>query len=323
MLYNSFKELEKDYSIPYIQGKYKEALNLLEKGMKSLPEEEIQKYLFDMMIDKARLYTNIGMYEECFDTILYLVNKGFTCPLHWSRFNPLEEDTRFKKLKEKNNLLRKEIQEKSKFEYIVYLPHGYNKEKKYPLFFNLHGDGENIQKHMEFWKPEKFHDREFIVVYIQSSQVSHHNGYAWEKRGVDIECYDSAYREIKKCYDDISNEYSIDEKSIIIGGFSGGATASIDIVMNNSIPLKGFISLCSEKPKSFTKENVEKALHRGVKGVFMEGKEDLPMKEVEEMMKGFKDVEVPYEYYINDGIGHWYPEDLNDKLEQAIDFILK
>jgi predicted esterase len=174
--------------------------------------------------------------------------------------------------------------------------------------------------------------------------VTHHNGYAWLKRVFNAErngswkdleytyqlssdsylikeCYNLAYDEIKACYDLLLRRYSIDKECIIIGGFSGGATAAIDFTMSNVIPIKGFISLCSQKPKSFTKENIKIANQRGIKGVFMEGEDDTPVSEVEEMMEIFKELGVPYQYNINKGIGHWYPEDLDDKLEQALNFI--
>lgn len=347
MKYNSFKELENEYSVPFSQGKYMEALTLLKNGIKSLPEEEFEKYLFNIILDKAQLNSKSKLYDECLKDLTYLVDRGYVCPLYWSRFSdPFTKSKDYTKLREKNDLQRSRQQENLSLEWEVLLPQNYTDGKRYPLFINLHGDGDNIAYHKEFWKAEELLNKGFIVVYIQSSQLISHNGYSWtktvfyspdQKNWPDLEqirpisqssyeireCYDSAYDEIKRCYDAISNEYSIDENSIIIGGFSGGATAAIDIAMTNTVPVKGFIALCSAKPNSFTKDNIEELLHRGVKGVFMEGEKDVPVPKVDEMMKDFDDIGVPYQYYINDGIGHWYPDDLNDKLVQAVDFILK
>lgn len=324
-----------------------EALTLLRNGMKNIPEEEFEKHLYTIMLDRAQLNSKSELYDECLKDLRYLVDKGYVCPLYWSRFSdPFTNNKEYTKLREKNDLLRNQQQENLSLEWEVLLPPNYTEGKKYPLFINLHGDGDNIAYHKEYWKAEKLLNKSFIVVYIQSSQLDGHNGYSWQKvvfynpdkkNWPDLEqiypisqssyvirqCYDIAYDEIKRCYDAISNEYSIDETSIIIGGFSGGATTAIDIAMTNTVPVKGFISLCSSKPNSFTKENIQELLHRGVKGVFMEGGKDVPVQKVDDMMKDFKDIGVPYQYYINEGIGHWYPDDLNDKLVQAIDFILK
>lgn len=345
MKYDSFKQLEKDYSVLYEQNKYQEAIVLLEKGIESLPNDEFQKHLYTLIFHKVKLYSDCKMYEECLAALTYLIEKGFVCPLNWSRFKPLNGDKSYSKLKQKNELLRARDQEKAKFRYAIDVPEGYTKEKRYPLFFNLHGDGENIEIHSQYWKSDVLLRKGFIVVSIQASQVTHHNGYAWLKRIFNVEksgewkdlehvyplsedsylikaCYNSAYEEIKACYDLVLQQYSIDKECIIIGGFSGGATAAIDITMANIIPIKGFISLCSQKPKSFTKENIEIANQRGIKGVFMEGEDDTPVQEVEEMIKICEERGVPYQYNINKGIGHWYPEDLDDKLEQALNFIM-
>jgi len=55
----------------------------------------------------------------------------------------------------------------------------------------------------------------------------------------------------------------------------------------------------------------------------MEGEKDVPVQDVEEMMKECKRLGVPYEYYINKGVGHAYPDNLDEQLEKALNFILR
>lgn len=243
-------------------------------------------------------------------------------------------------------MLRIKAQEKATFQYKVYLPEGYTEDKEYPLFINLHGDCESMDFHYDYWRPDVFLRKGFIVVYPQSSQVIMHEGYAWLKYVLDIkgdeewldspsvcrlsesscyikESYDMAHSQIKECYDEVSKQYSIDENWILIGGFSGGASISVEITLANIIPIKGFISLCPEdKPKIFSKEKVEEAVKRGIKGIFMEGEQSLQVPDEDEMMKVFDETGFQYKYYINKGVGHWYPEGLDEKLEKALDFIL-
>lgn len=70
----------------------------------------------------------------------------------------------------------------------------------------------------------------------------------------------TAKRDIKDCYESIAVKYPVDERFILIGGFSGGAVTSVDFTMSHILPVKGFIVLCLEiKPEAFTKENVELA----------------------------------------------------------------
>ena len=114
----------------------------------------------------------------------------------------------------------------------------------------------------------------------------------------------------------------MDENQVIIGGFSGGAIAAVDIALTNIIPIKAVVALCcSLKTNRFTEENINSSLERGVKWVFLEGEKDLPVESLEDMMSTFNRLKVPFEYYINSGIGHWYPKDLDLKLDRALSFI--
>lgn len=333
MEYSSFDELsELYYKAEEKEENFQEALDILEKGVKLLPEQEVEKHLFTIMMDKCYFAYNCKRYEEVISTLENMIEKGFVCPLSW--FDNLKQHAKYIEIKEKNQLLLIDTQKNTKFQYSVYVPEGYTKEKKYPIFFNLHGDGENAEEHKKYWKPDLFLSKGFIVVYPQSSQVIRHHSYAWinnhlfddEIDGVDCkprETYNSLYDDFKACYDEVSKQYSIDEEQIIIGGFSGGAMGTIDITLSKIIPVRGTIALCSVKPKTFTEEKVKGTIQRGLKWVFMDGEKDVPVQEVEEMMEILKKLDVPYEYYINEGIGHWYPEDLDSKLEKALSFILE
>jgi predicted esterase len=334
MKYNGFDELGEEYYKLEEDEKYEEALNILEKGLEIIPREEVEKNLFTFMLDKCWFAYNCAKYETVLDTLKYMVEKGFPCPLYW--FDSLSNLEGYKELKEKNDLLLIEAQRKAKLQYIVYVPKDYTKEKKYPVFFNLHGDGDNLEYHKKYWKPENLLNKGFIVVYLQSSQVLRHNSYGWIKNHIIAklysteissnlrETYDNLYEEIKTCYDSVSKQYSIDEENVIIGGFSGGAIGSVDITLANIIPIKGVIALCcSQKTKRFTEENIRAAHERGVRWVFIDGKEDIPVEALEETINTFKKLGVPYEYYINDGIGHWYPKDLDFKVENALNFIME
>ncbi|MEG0672327.1 hypothetical protein, partial [Clostridium sp.] len=157
--------------------------------------------------------------------------------------------------------------------------------------------------------------KDFIFIYVQSSQLYRHNGFSWTINPL------TSRGEIKECYNLILQEYLIDEKCVIIGRFSGGAITALDITFASVIPIKGFIAIGPDLPKSFTKDNVKLAAERGVRGVFMEGEILIPLEEQEEMIRVFEEVNLHYEFYINKGIGHAIPQDLSEKLNKALSFI--
>jgi predicted esterase len=318
-IYNKFAELDKEIDYLCEQKRYDEAMALYEKGVKALPEQEVRDNSPELIWTRAVLNTLLGKYGECFDVIKESVDMGFPFPLHFKRFEPLKQMTGYQDLLEKNEKLINELKKTARPEYVVHLPQNYNPLKRYPLFIALHGHGMcNNKEFSRYWKPDAFLAQNFIFAYVQSSQVICKNGYGW------LDSAETSRRDIKECYDRIAKKYSIDDGSILIGGFSGGAITSVDFTLSNIIPIRGFIALCPEiKPEAFTKENVEVAAARGVRGVFMEGELVLPIKCEEEMLDAFKEAGLSCKYYVNKGKGHEAPNDLDDKLKMALEYILK
>lgn len=332
MRYISFEKLSEAYYQLEEEEKYEEALLILQQGLESLPREEIEKNLYTIMFDKCWFAYSSKKYDITIETLKYMIEKKFLCPLYW--FEALKDYEEYKELKKNNDLLLIEAQKQAKFKYEVHTPEGYPEEKKYPLFFNLHGDGDNLKYHKKYWKPNYLLGKGYIVVYIQSSQILRHNSYGWIKNNAILEndsrddetsikkTYDNLYEELKACYDLVSKQYSVDETQVIIGGFSGGAIAAVDITLTNVIPINGVVALCcSLKTNRFSEENINASIKRGVRWVLLEGEKDLPVENLEDMVNRFNKLKVPYEYYINSGIGHWYPEDLDLKLDRALSFI--
>lgn len=318
MMYKSFREFEKAYSVPYSEKRYDEVMDLLNHSSEYLTKEEYEENKFIILLDMARIYSELLNEEECLKIIKTIVDKGYAFPLNWTRFDFLKEHQDYEALITANEELYDQARANASFKYKVHLPKSYNPEKKYPLFFSLHGDGSdgNIPNHSWYWTPDSLLEKGYIVVYPQSSQVRCHNGFGWLLDPL------KAQKELKCCYEKLITEYSIDENHVIIGGFSGGATTSIDIAMSDSIPVKGFVALCpgGEKIMSFDKSSAEQGAIRGIKGVIFEGEFETEA-EVQEMLRVFKEVGFSCEYHINSNIGHWYPEGLGEKLISAVDFI--
>lgn len=267
------------------------------------------------MISKANFYCDIGEYKKALDVLSVLVNEGFACENDIFDMLPLNEKSNYINIKAKNDLLLKKEAKNTKLKYSIHFPNNYDEEKKYPLFIALHGNPGNINEFSEYWKVDEFLKKDFIVLYTQSSQLYQHNGFVWLKNPL------RAREDIKKCYNEVLKKHSIDEKCVLIGGFSGGAITALDITFSNVIPIKGFIAIGPETPESFTKENVKAAVERGIRGVFMEGEIIMPVKEQEDMIKVFQELGFKYEFYINEGIGHAIPVDLDKKLNDALNFI--
>lgn len=319
MKYRNFYEFEEYYSIPFSENKYDEALNLLLHANELLPKDEYEENLFELMIDEARIYTRTNNTESCINLIKEGHEKGYSFPLHWTNFDLLRTHPEYEALYNLNTRLLQQAKENSKFKYDVHLPKAYDKSKKYPLFFCLHGDGFHCNKKNNawYWKPNGLLEVGYIVVYPQSSQMYFHNSFGWLNDPA------LSRKELKACYDQLLSSYSIDETCVLIGGFSGGATTSINVAYENTIPIKGVIALCpGDYLDSKSLEDTKKLAESKLKIVILEGEQDADPA-VKHLLKLFKEVEIPHEYHINKGIGHWYPEDLKEKTLSAAKFIVR
>jgi hypothetical protein len=318
MNYRNFYELEEYFSTPYSEKKYDEVLKLLHHANELLSKEDYEKSLFELMIYEAMIYAQTNNNEGCITVIKKSLKKGYSLPLHWSSFNFLLEHPEYEDLSNLNVKHLQQAKENSKFKYEVHLPKSYDPAKKHPLFFCLHGDGFscNIKNTSWYWKADALLEKGYIVVYPQSSQIYFHNSFGWL-------CDPTLSRkELKDCFEQLLLDYSIDETCVLIGGFSGGATTSIDIALHNTIPIKGVIALCPGDYLGTLKLNdATKLAERKAKIVILEGDQNTDPV-VQHLLKIFKESGLSHEYYINKGIGHEYPKDLAEKTLKAVEFIV-
>ncbi len=170
--------------------------------------------------------------------------------------------------------MKEEARKKAKMKLEIKLPGELEEGRIYPLFIALHGGGENIETFKPNWKSNVM-ESEFIIAYVQSSQVVSMTGFSWEEQEV-------TKKELKEAYDRVCAEYPIDTAEVLIGGFSSGGYGSLVATLFESVPVKGFVILCP------------------------------PMADL------FRDTGLQYQFIITPNIGHWYPENLPEMIDQAI-----
>jgi predicted esterase len=196
----------------------------------------------------------------------------------------------------------------------VSLPEDYDPSKAYPLFLALHGGGENIDLFMPNWASPTL-SKEFIVAFPQSTQLTGMDGYNWTE---DLAL---SLREIRDAYDQVLSEYPVDPNRVIVGGFSSGGVASLETVLKGAVPVQGFVVLCPAMPDGFSADDVRSAAARGVRGTILTTEMDGRVDQQTRMADIMKDVGMAHEFHITPDIGHWYPDDLADRIDRAISHI--
>lgn len=310
--FTNYAEMREHFGTLYQHKKYEEAADLLEKALDRFPD-----HVMANAYNLALTYGHLNQYEKGIRALQYALDRNVWFNI-WAfdheMWSPYKERDNFKRILSRNEALRQEAQKKAKPDLFVEAPEGYTNEKKYPLFIALHGGGGNIWNFKEVWKSERM-KKEFVTAYVQSSQLVAMNGFSWTE---DIEI---AKREIVDAYHKVIGEYSIDKNEIIIGGFSSGGVAALEIVLCHSIPVAGFIVLCPAKPVSFVDKNIQDARRRGVRGTILTTEMDPRLSVQKEMVEIFKKKEFPYQFIVTPDIGHWFPEDLDRKIDDAIEHV--
>jgi predicted esterase len=309
---SSYEEIRKKLGELYQDKKYREAETLLESVMEEFPDK-IQANSYNL----ALMRVHLKKYDQAVSALQSSLMKG-----QWFgkyAFNneiwaPLKKTESFHEFEVENQRFMEIAQKEAKPDLMVVTPEQYTGKKKYPLFIALHGGNSNIAEFKEAWISDKM-KKEFIVAYPQSSQLISMGGYSWTE---DIQL---AKQEISDAFHTILENYPIRKDEVLIGGFSSGGVAALEIVMEQIIPVSGFIALCPARSGAFTEENIRKAKKRGVRGTILTTEMDPRLADQKEMADIIKKEGLSCEFIITPNIGHWFPSDLDERIDRAIDHI--
>jgi predicted esterase len=310
----TYQEMRTHIGKLYQQKKYAEAAEILQKALQQFPD-----HLHANAHNLALMNVQLKEYKKALEALDYGLEKGIwfgKYDFYADIWAPLKEVEGFKSFEQKNEARRQEAKKAVKPKLEILVPEDYDESKKYPLFLALHGGGENIDVFKPRWTSDLLQSK-FIVAFPQSSQIVSMDGYNWTE---DIEL---TKKEIKEAYKKIIQDYPVDKSQVIVGGFSSGGVASLEIVLDDTIPVIGFVVLCPAKPEDFTPQKVAEAKKRGIRGTLLTTEMDPRLPDQKEMTEIMKAHNLPLEFIVTPNIGHWYPEDLDKKIDAAISHIMK
>ena len=300
----------------YRKGDNLEAYNFITENYKGIKGNLAQIYNF-----RYSIANEAGLEELALQLMREaIVEKGF-----WYQYNYLIEDEDLKSLnkyKEFGELLdickkrESEAKRDEKPALKIIMLNKIDEKYKHPLIIALHGDQENIEITEDYWS--SCVDKNFILALPQSSQIQFSEGYEWK----DIE---KGARELKEHYENILERYNIDSDNIIIGGFSAGGRVALYSILKDMIQVKGFILVASWLPEiDKWAPLLDKIRKKGIKGYIVCGDKD---DDCYECTRKFIDLlsskKISYELKICKGLDHDYPDNFNEILPKAIEFILK
>lgn len=307
-MYKNFEEIEKAYyGFWYTEHpKHNKAIELAEDAYKKFPEHQEQ-----IIMDLIVFYGSLGEVTRCKKMMHLAYDKGLWYPAEY--FSKFWQDDVYQEERKIYNRL-KEAAAKAEVKYQVYLPDGYDLNVDYPLFISLHGWGENLKMFTDFWHSKKI-TSDFIHVSIQSSDQIGGSHYQWGEP-------ERAKREILTVIDAIKKDYKL-TKFVLMGGFSEGSSIAMECALDHSDLISGFVALNPNRPRNYSEDLMQAARENGLRGAIITGDQDQSYPVQKTLIQDFSDERLPCLFRVKKNFGHWFPDDLSDRIDEAIIYILK
>lgn len=288
------------------------AAALLEEALPRFPDH-LESNVFNLAYVCGQLGNRsrgLNGFKYAFDHGVWFNIYGFQSP-YYDSYRDMDA---FQEIVARNDSLRLAAQTTAAPGLKVVLPNGYSEDRQYPLFIALHGGSGNMEAFSEVWVSDLL-KTEFIVAYVQSSQVVSMTGYSWTE---DLEI---SRGEITDAFLQVAASYSIDRGEIIVGGFSAGGIAALEVVLGNDFPTAGFVTLCPPRPENFSEEVIAQMRDRGVRGTILTTEMDPNVDVQREMASLLENARFPHEFVVTPNVGHWIPDNLNEMIDRAVEHI--
>lgn len=295
----------------YRERGYVEAARILEWGLERFPDRmHANAYNLALMCAPlGELDRGLAALQRTLDRGEWYSRYDFA-PAAW---DPYRGHAGFVAIQAACEARRVEAQRNATMRYEVVTPEGFDPARRYPLFIALHGGAETVEAFRPHWASPLL-AREFIVLFVQSSQVISMTGFTWEDEAM-------TRRDVGEAYRRASAECPIDAGEVLIGGFSSGGGGSLAVALAAELPIRGFVILCPQIPDSLREPDLTSAAARGLRGTLlttgMDNRVDAQRAAADRLREAGCDVR----FHVTPDEGHWYPANLGELIDEAIGHI--
>lgn len=308
-MFKTFEEAEVHYyGLWYSETPdYDQALKVALWCYETFPKHEKQ-----LMLDLGVLYGKLGDYDASLKIFNKALDQGVWYPKAF--IEEFWNEAWFVSIVDRWTGYSQQDQLNSDVTYKFLSPGKVSKDK--PIFIALHGWGEDIPLFEQFWTSDLLKNK-FNTVFIQSSQMVGAYHYQWTD-------YALAKEDITKVLEIIKTKYHLDTSELYVGGFSEGATISLMLAFEeNAFNVKGYVALNPNKPEIINSETIKAMKLKGVRGGIITGDQDQCYTEQLEMKALFETGDFDSKWIVTKDFGHWFPKDLNEKIDSITKGFIK
>jgi len=271
-------------------------------------------------ISKQVIYLNEKLYKaQCNLNIFRKGHElGYFYLIHPAlpKFKPYKAFPEFDTIARTDMLLREEALNKSKTIYELEMPKNYSAAKDYPLCFIFHGGGSSLKKVKQHWHSAKL-DSAYIKIYLQSYRHYDSETYGWrsgDKRADD---------DIRAIFGELIEKYRVNTSNVIVAGISAGGTYAVDIAIRQVIPVSAFIAFCPGIPDEMDMDKFQGRKITSLKGYIVGGEHDYYLPKQRQLTELFDKEGLLYRHIIIKNMGHHYPDNESNYLNNAIVFLTR
>jgi predicted esterase len=186
----------------------------------------------------------------------------------------------------------------------------------WPSLLVLHGNNSDTAAAAEHW--EVATSWGWFVALPGSSQVGGPDAYVWND-------WEWAKREIQSHRAALREQYNVDEKRVVLGGFSMGGGLAAWLALSGAIQARGFVLVGPWVPDmDQLVPLMEKDEARRLRGYIIVGEEDQVCREVSlTLAEQLRAHGIPCELKVYPNLAHAHPPDFGKGLARALEYILQ
>ena len=304
----SYEELETSAISAFRNNHPDSSIMLMEFAVKKFPEELGRStYLL------AQIYTSVGNLSKAIETWELGVNKGYSYDLNNEAYQRYYKgNAGFERLAK----IEKSRMDTLHLKYEIVLPTEYDNKKMYPILFVFHGNNRNIEKSKISWNAPIM-EREFISIFLQSYIPSSPTDFKWVPKDEKIK------QEFTEIYNQVLNDYPVDEAIIIFAGMSAGGKKAMDFTLNNYFPVSGLVLNCPVPPQDITNEMITKFVETNKRIGIITGENDFALESQKSFVSRVDSLGGETRITVTEGLGHSFAENFTQLLDDYLRWVIK